>query len=75
MRHQRRVAQVGDQPCDAVNNPHPPVGQGQQPHPAVGGDATAIEGRVDFLARHAWQIEQKINIDIHGGRGTSAVRN
>lgn len=34
---------------------------------------TAIEGRADFLARHAWQIEQKTGIVIHGGRGASVT--
>ena len=64
-----------NQPCQPINNADPPVGQGQQRHAAVGGDATAIEGLADFLARHAWQIEQKTGIVIHGGRGASGVWN
>ena len=45
------------------------VGQGQQRHTAVGGDAAAVEGRAYFLAPHAWQIEEKTRIVVHGGRG------
>ena len=74
MGHQGRISRVGDQPGDAIDDADPPVGQGQQRHAAIGGDAPAIEGRADFLARHAWQIEQKIGIVIHGGRGASVVR-
>jgi hypothetical protein len=47
--------------------------QGQQRHAAVGSDAPAVEGRADFLAPHAWQIEQKTGIVIDGGRGASCA--
>jgi hypothetical protein len=57
-----RIARVGDQAGDAVDDTDPPVGQGQQRHAAVGCDASAIEGRADSLARHAWRIEQKAGI-------------
>ena len=70
-----RIAAVGDQSGDPVNDPDPPVGQCQQRYATVGGDATAIEGGADFLAPYAWQIEQKAGIVIHGGRGASVVRN
>jgi hypothetical protein len=68
-----RIAPVGDQPGDAINNADPAIGQGQQRHPAIGGDAPAIEGRADFLASYAWQNEEKTGIVIHGGRGASCV--
>ena len=70
-----RIAPVGDQPRQPINDADPPVGQRQQRHATVGGDATAIEGGADFLARYAWQIEPKAGIVIHGGRGASVVRN
>ena len=38
-------------------------------------ETVPIEGRADFLARHAWQIEQKAGIVIHGGRGASVTWN
>ena len=75
MGDQGRIARIGDQSGDAVDDADPPVGQGQQRHAAVGGDTPAIEGRADFLARHAWQIEQKAGIVIHGGRGASVLWN
>jgi len=66
---------VGDQSGDALDDADPPVGKRQQRHATIGSDTPAIEGRADFLAPHAWQIEEKIGIVIHGGRGASAVRN
>ena len=69
MGDQGRIARVGDQRGDPIDNADPPVGQGQQGNAAIGGDAPAIEGGADFLAPHAWQIEQKTGIVIHGGRG------
>ncbi len=73
------VDRVGDQPGDAVDNAEPPVGERQQRHPAIGGDAPTIEGRIegraDFLAPRAWQIEQKAGIVIYGGRGASLLWN
>ena len=75
MGDQGRIAGVGDQPHQPINNADPSVGPGQQRHAAVGSDATAIEGRADFLALHAWQIEQTIGIVIHGGCGASVTWN
>jgi len=75
MGHQGRISGVADQPGDPIDDADPPVGQGQQRHAAIGGDTPAIEGRTDSLARHAWQIEQKIGIIIHGGRGASVSWN
>ncbi len=70
-----RIAPVGDQPRQRINDADPPVGQRQQRCPTVDGDAPAIEGSTDFLTRHAWQIEQKARLVIHGGRGALEVWN
>jgi hypothetical protein len=69
-----RIAPVGEQSSDPIDDADPAVGQGQQRHPAIGGDAPAVEGRAHLLARHAWQIEQKTAIVVHGGRGASGAR-
>ena len=73
MGHQGRIARVGDQSDDAIDNADPAISQRQKRNAAIGGDAPAIEGGADFLAPHAWQIEQKTGIVIHGGRGASCV--
>ena len=73
MGDQGRISGVGDQPGDAINNADPAISQGQQGHAAVRGDAPDIEGRAHLLAPHAWQIEEKTGIVIHGGRGASCV--
>ncbi len=66
--HGRR-ARIVDKPGDAIDDADPSIGQSQQGHSAIGGNPPAVEGRADFLAHHAWQIEQKTGIVIHGGRG------
>ena len=66
MGDQGRGAGIGDQPGDPIDDAEPAIGQGQQGHAAIGGDAPAIEGGADFLAPHAWQIEQKAGIVVHG---------
>ncbi len=75
MGDQSRVARIGDQAGDAIDDTDPTIREGQQRHAANGGDAAAIEGGADFLAAHAWQIEQKTGIVIHGGRGASCNGN
>ena len=68
-REGRRSAASADQYADRS------VGQGQQCHAAIGSDATAIEGRADFLTRHAWQIDQETGIVNQGGRSDSVTWN
>lgn len=75
MGDQGRIAGIGDQSGDPIDDADPPVGQGQQRHAAIGGDAPTVEGRAHLLAPHAWQIEQKTGIIIHGGRGASVTWN
>ena len=74
MGHQGRIARVGNEGGDPIDDADPAVGQGQQRHAAIGGNAPAIEGGADFLAPHAWQIEQKTGIVLHGGRGAPVFR-
>ena len=63
-RGQRMVSRAGSRRSASASSATPPSEV-----------APAIEGGADFLAPHAWQIEQKAGIVIHGGRGASVVWN
>ena len=56
VRHQQRIARIGDHRRQPVGDPETPLGRGQQHHAAVGGDAPAIEGGGDFLAVDGWKL-------------------
>ncbi len=68
--HQQRIAWVGDQPGQGAGDPHVALNRSQQQHPAVGGDAPAIESSDDFLAHDGWESERQERIFGHGGCGS-----
>ena len=45
---------IGDQSGKGGGDAHAALGCGQQQHPAVRGEATAIEGGGHFLASNGW---------------------
>ncbi len=55
--------------CELVGQAETALGQGEQHDAAVRGQATAIEGRGEFLASGAWQRERQQSIFIQGGCG------
>jgi hypothetical protein len=71
VRHQQRIARVGNQRRQPWGKSDAPLGSGQQHHAAVGGEATAIERRGDFLAADGWKGERLDRIVMHGGCGSA----
>ena len=65
--HKMRIARVVDQVSELVGDAQAPLGGGKQQHAAIGGDATAVEPRDDFLARDGWEMERQECIFGHGG--------
>src|SRR5260370_41206775 len=51
-------------------NPGPPVRLGEEHHPAVRADPSAIKRRGDFLALHGWKGERQQDIVSHGECGS-----
>jgi hypothetical protein len=52
-----RIAAVRDYPGEPIGDTDAPLRLGEEHHPAIRGDASAIEGSADLLASHCWQIE------------------
>jgi len=71
VRHEQRVARVGDQPGKAVSHANTPFGSAQQHDAAIGGDPAAIKGGGDFLAADDWKQERRDRIVRHGGCGSA----
>ena len=71
VRHEQRIARVGDQARQPVRDPQAALGGGQQHDAAIGGDATTVEGRGDFLAADGWKQERRSRIVAHGGCGSA----
>ena len=70
VRHQQRIARIGDQRRQPVGDPDTPLGRSQKHHAAIGGDASAIERGGDFLASDGWKPERLSRIVVHGGCGS-----
>ena len=64
------IARVGDQSGQLVGDAKAPLGGGEKHHPAIGGEAPAIERGDDFLARNGWEMERQEAIFGHGGCGS-----
>ena len=71
VRHEQRIASVGDQPRQSLGNPQAALGGGQQHHAAVRGHPPAVEGSGEFLAADGWKIERQEHIVGHGGCGSA----
>jgi hypothetical protein len=67
MRHEQRIARVGDHRREARGDPNGPLHSGQQHDAAIGSDAPAVECGDDFLAPDGWEIERQQRIFRHGG--------
>ena len=65
----RRIAIVGDQCRQRVDQAKALVGARQQKNPSVGTDLAAIESSGDLLLADVWQKERKQGIVIGGGHG------
>jgi hypothetical protein len=70
MRHQQRVAWVGDQRREAIGDADGRLDGGQQHHTTIRRDASTIERSDDFLAFDGWEIERQECIVQHGGCGS-----
>jgi hypothetical protein len=66
---QRRVAMVGDDRGQRVDQAQPAVGTGQEQNAAVGADLAAVERGGDFLLADTWQREWEQGIVGGGGHG------
>ncbi len=71
VRHQQRIARVGDQRRQPIGDPDASLRRSQQHHAAIGGEASAIERRGDFLASDGWKAERLNRIVGHGGCGSA----
>ncbi len=60
-----RIALVGDRPGELVGDAEAPLCLGQQHHPAIRGDPSAVEGGAHLLACNRWQVEGQRDIFIH----------
>ena len=69
--HPRRVARVGDQRRQPVAEAELALGRGQQQHPAVRGEPSAVEGGGHLLAADRWKAEGLGRIVVHGGCGAA----
>ena len=72
--NQKRVARIGNHFGQLVRQPQPLPGLARKHHPGVRGDAPAIEGGSDFLARDGWKREREQAIVGHGGCGSQSRR-
>jgi hypothetical protein len=66
-----RVARVRDQPGQGLDQAKPLVSGGQQKHPTVRTEPTAVKRGSDLLAANGWQGEPSQHIVEHGGPGNS----
>jgi hypothetical protein len=70
VRHQPRIASVGDQRREPRGEADRSLGGSEQQHPAVRGQPPPVERRGDFLAPDGWEIERQQRILGHGGCGS-----
>ncbi len=70
VRHQQRIARIGDQPRQPMGNPDTSFGSSQKHHAAIRGETTAIERRGEFLASDGRKPERLNRIVAHGGCGS-----
>ena len=70
VRHECRVARVGDQRSQPGGDPEAGLDGGEQHDAAIGRHTSTIERGGDFLALHRWQRERQQGIFDHGGCGS-----
>jgi hypothetical protein len=63
--HPACIAVVRDHCRETLGDAGAPLRLGQQHHPSVGCDPSAIEGGAHLLARYRWQVEGQGDILIH----------
>ncbi len=71
VRNQGRVARVGDQRGERVDDAQAPFGGGEEHHAAIRCQTPTIEGGDDFLALDGWESERQNSVFGHGGCGAS----
>ena len=67
---QPKVAMVGNERGQCIDQAKPPVGSGQQQNAAVGTDPAAVERGGELLLANAWQREWQQGIVSSGGNGS-----
>jgi hypothetical protein len=70
VRHQQRIARIGNQPCQQLGNPDTLLGSGQKHHTAIRGETATIKRSSDFLTSGGWKPERLNRIIVHGGCGS-----
>ena len=60
-----RIALVGDYPSESVGDTEAPLRLGEEHHPAIRRDPSAIEGGAHLLARYRWQVKWQRDIVVH----------
>ena len=60
-----RIALVGDYPGELVGDTEAPLRLGEEHHPAIGRDPSAIERGAHLLARYRWQVKWQRDIVVH----------
>lgn len=58
VRHEQRVARIGDQPRERVGDLQAALGSRQQHDAATGGEASTVKGSGDLLAADGWKGER-----------------
>src|ERR1019366_5105954 len=64
-----RVAVIGNQPGQGVDQAKTLIGGSQKEHTAVRTDLSSIEGRSDLLLADVWQRERQQCTVVGGGHG------
>ena len=58
-------ALVGDYPGELVGDTEAPLRLGEEHHPTICRDSSAIEGGAHLLARYRWQVKGQRDIVVH----------
>ena len=74
VRHEQRIARIGDQSREPIRDPQLPLHRAEQHDAAIGCDASTIEGGGQLLATDGWKMERQGRINRHGGCGSARSR-
>src|SRR5438128_5035066 len=64
------IAPVRNHRGEPFGEAQPPLGLGEQHHPAIGGEPASIEGGGHLFAPNGWKGERQQAIVGHGGGGS-----
>ncbi len=74
VRHEQRIARIGNQSRQPVRDPQLALHRAEQHDAAIGRDASAVEGGGQLLAADGWKMERQGRIIGHGGCGSARSR-